>query len=231
MAGLFSINFPSPWSSLDLAFRGLKQGDLSVVDYARRFKLFVSKLELNLKGQVNKFLMGLRDPNLRSALYKQNLEDLEFDALVRWAVSLTNNLKLEKVSAGAVGACKEWNGDETCLKMMEDMDGDGSYKIMGVSLGKYLKAAEEKGVKLRCFNCFGMGHGSLQCGLKMCKFCEKGVNQVSHYSLLCPRAPKNLAKFLEQRDLSKTRKFEKQNVVCIPDDFVEFNFESDELSE
>ena len=132
---------------------------------------------------------------------------------------------------GVVGVSKEWNGDETCLKMMENMEVDASYKIMGVPLGKYLKTAEEKGVKLRCFNCFGTGHGSMQCGLKMCKFCEKNVGQVSHYSLLCPRAPKNLTKFLEQRDLTKAKKYEKQNVVCIPDDFADFNFESDELSE
>ena len=231
MEGLFALNFPSPWSSLDLAFRGLRQGELSVVEYGRRFKLFVAKLELNLKGQVNKFLMGLKDPNLRSALYKQNLEDLDFDALVRWAVSLTNNLKLEKVTAG-VGVCREWDGDETCLKMIEEGGCDSSYKIMGVPLGKYLKAAEDKGVKLRCFNCFGKGHGSLQCGLKYCKFCKKNVGQVSHYSLLCPRAPGNLAKFLEQRDLQKDkRKSEKQNVVSISDDYIDFTFEPDELSD
>ena len=230
MEGLFALNFPSPWSSLDLAYRGLRQGDLSVVEYARRFKLFVAKLELNLKGQVNKFLMGLKDPGLRSALYKQNLEDLEFDGLVRWAVSLTNNLKLERVNAG-VGVATEWEGDETCLKMIEGEGFDSAYKIMGIPLGKYLKAAEDKGVKLRCFNCFGTGHGSLQCGLRMCKFCEKGTSQAQHYSLMCPRAPRNLAKFLEERDKKKAARYENQNVKCIADDFADYTFESDELSD
>ena len=230
MAGLFNLNYPSPWSSLDLAFRGLKQGELSIIDYARRFKLFVGQLELNLKGQVNKFMLGLKDPNLRSSLYKQNLEGMEFDDIVKWAVTLTNNLKLERGLGASVSTCVEFDLDETCLSMGE-VGLEYSYKIMGVPLGVYLRTAEEKNVRLRCFNCFGSGHGSVECGLKICKFCEKEPKKVKHYSLMCPRAPKNLGKFLEERDKYKASKKAVNSNSVIADEFKDYHFDSDELSD
>ena len=232
MSGLFSLNYPSPWSSLDLAFRGLRQGDLSIIDYARRFKLFVGKLELNLKGQVNKFMLGLKDPGLRSNLYKQNLEVLDFDGIVRWAVTLSNNLKLERGSGAglAVSACKEFDLSEVSLAV-GDVEEDSAYKIMGIPLNVYLKAAEAKGVSQKCFNCFGTGHGSVECGLKICKFCEKNPKSVKHYSLMCPKAPRNLQKFLEEREKYKQKREAEKSKVCISDDFTDYTFESDELSD
>ena len=228
MAGLFSLNYPSPWSSLDLAFRGLKQGELSIIDYSRRFKLFVGQLELNLKGQVNKFLLGLKDANLRSSLYKQNLDEMEFDQIVKWAVTLSNNLKVERGMGASVSACVEFDLDETCL-VMGEMDLECSYKVMGVPLGNYLRAAEDKGVKLRCFNCFGSGHGAVECGLKTCKFCEKDPKKVKHYSLMCPKCPRNLGKFLDERDKYKSSRVAKS--ACIADDYTDYTFESDEVSD
>ena len=49
MERLFALNFPSPWSSLDIAFRELRQGDSSIIEYSRKFRLFVTKLDLNIK--------------------------------------------------------------------------------------------------------------------------------------------------------------------------------------
>ena len=228
MAGLFSLNYPSPWSSLDLAFRSLKQGELSIIDYSRRFKLFVGQLELNLKGQVNKFLLGLKDANLRSSLYKQNLDEMEFDQIVKWAVTLSNNLKVERGMGASVSSCVEFDLDETCL-IMGEMDLEYAYKVMGVPLGTYLKAAEDKNVKLRCFNCFGSGHGAVECGLKACKFCGKDPKKVKHYSLMCPKCPRNLEKFLDERDKYKNSRAAQS--ACIADDYTDYTFESDEVSD
>ena len=229
MTDLFAINFPAPWSSLDLAYRELRQGDSTIIEYARKFKLFVGKLELNLKAQVNKFLLGLRENQVRSALYKQNLESLDFEAIVRWAVNLTNNMKLERASAGVHFGEETNMGCETSVLESREGENEASYKIMGVPISEYWKVMDAKGVKNKCFQCFGEGHGSISCSLKRCKFCDKDTKIAKHYSILCPRCPKDLTKFIEARDKAKFNR--RPTPVKYTDEYDNYEFESDELSE
>ena len=225
MERLFSLNFPSPWSSLDLAFRELKQGESTIIEYSRRFKLFVKKLDLNLKAQKNRFLVGLKDGRVRESMYKQNLEMLDFDHLVRWCVTLTNNMKLERPNVSV------FKGSEEGEAPLEDRDGgaDACMKIMGVSLTKYWDAADKRGIRGRCFQCFSEQHGATECPLKICKFCERDVKVAQHYSVICPKCPNDLRKFLESRDKAKFDK--KKNNVRFTDDYDDYQFESEELSD
>ena len=140
---------------------------------------------------------------------------------------LTNNMKLEQPNF-SVFKSKERERNEG-EKIIEVEDEENCLKIMGVSLNQYLRAADARGVSKRCFHCFSEKHGSTECSLRFCKFCEKDIKVAQHYSILCPKCPKDLKKYLEAREKAKFDR--RTNNVRYADDYDNYQFESEELSE
>ena len=154
------------------------------------------------------------------------MEDMEFSDLVTLAVNINNNLALEKSAPRALVM-----EDESTFWGGADYDGEAAYLIMGLPLGKYLDEANKQGCKGKCFNCFGM-HRSNLCKRKDCKFCEKPTSVAQHYSLLCPKAPKSLAKFLEARNgVEQQRNEQKKNFVRIAEDYDRFVFGDEDFDD
>jgi len=243
---VFSYSFPAPESTLISAFEGISQNHPTkgnITDYARRFRAIISMLKYDLEGFRTKFVDGLANSELKSALRRNNWEGLTFTELVRLAVSIENNLSRERPAAKAYvvrggGERLEGEGSGVDHGVGErdwDLGASGGYDsgedderaqlIMGVPIAKYFQAADRQNVSNRCFNCFNK-HKSTLCPIKYCKFCERKNSLVKHYSLLCPKAPKNFEKFLEARE--KVRK-EKKETVRYANDFVDYDFSSDEF--
>ena len=111
---------------------------------------------------------------------------------------------------------------------MEVTGGDSVMKIFGVSLQKYFDMSDRKKITGRCFNCFGTSHTAERCTKKVCKFCLKGNREARHYSLLCPRCPYDLTKFLEARNGAEEKR---SKVLRLADDFVDYTFTDSDFEE
>ena len=225
MRGLMKMNFPAPRSSLDLGFSSLRQNypeRSTIVEYGRRFRTIARLLEVKPEHYFTKFIEGLASGEVQAALKRTELEGRIFDEVVALAVSIGNMLMTErpvtKESVGRELVAREVGFREECNK------------IMGVPVSRYFEVAQEKGVEQRCFNCFSMGHQSVECRLRSCKFCDKLTSAVQHYSLLCPLAPKTLNKFLGAREAAGKR-FKKTAPARYEEDFEDYVFESDEFSD
>ena len=232
MDDLYKLNFPAPHSSLDLGFRSLTQSypvKSTIMEYSRRFKTFTSMLKYDVNGLYNKFVDGLASSELKLALRRNQLEGKPFDEIVSMAVSIGNNLTVERAGIRSYvrekEAVKGLYGESALAA--EGEEDDEMFKIMGVSIKRYFLEADRKNVNERCFNCFSKAHMATECPHKSCKFCDKPVNSVNHLSLLCPSAPRTLTKFLQSRDKEKA----KRATVKIAEDFEDFVFSSDELSD
>ena len=112
------------------------------------------------------------------------------------------------------------------------MDGDEeeemSLKIYGKTLKAYFEAADKRNASGRCFQCLSKEHRAADCKKVNCKFCEQPSDKVRHLSLLCPRCPKVLTKFLEVRDSNVQQR---KNVLRIADDFRDFHFQDSDFSD
>ena len=155
------------------------------------------------------------------------MEDMAFQDLVTLAVNINNNLTLEKATQRTLVVDEVDEG----VAYWGGADVERACLIMGIPLKKYLDEAEKQGCRGKCFNCFGV-HKSALCKRRDCKFCEKQLSVAGHYSLLCPKAPKNLAKFLEARRGEEQRRQEQKNsAVRIAEDFENFIFEDEDFSD
>ena len=237
---LFTTCHPAPQSTLDLNFRGLTQNNPvkgSIVDYGRRFRVMVNLLNYNLESHIYKFVSGLASSELKAALRRQNLEKLKFAELVALAVSISNNLSQEKTTEKLFSGVEEKRGTDRRKRLWES-DGEGEdsedeiLKIMGVPLKEYLQKVTLHKLSNRCFNCFGYHRVEKCMGPKKCKFCGKGTGEAKHYSIICPKAPKDFKTFLEAREKAggefKKRDEEK---VKFTTEFADYEFDSDEFLE
>ena len=106
--------------------------------------------------------------------------------------------------------------------------GEQVYKIFDTDVKKYFRVADDKGVGQRCFQCFSRDHKVANCKKTTCKFCSQKSVKVRHYSLLCPRAPRNFTTFLGVRDGAVDKR---TSVLKITDDFREFTFQESDFSD
>ena len=230
---LFKLSFPAPLSTLDLGFRKLTQNyptKSSIVEYSRKFKTFVRMLGLNLETQINRFLDGLADGEVRMTLRKNNLEEMDFRGVVTLAMNIQNNLSLEKTSRAMWGGYRE-EGEGVGVFMGEDRSWageDGVNLVMGIPLKRYLDEATRWGLDKKCFNCFNE-HSAQECK-RVCRFCSKQVQQAKHYSLLCPKRPRDFRKYMVARGEAQKRVEEKRaQVKLVEDSFITYEFGEEEF--
>ena len=214
--GLFEMNFPSPNSSLQLGYSKLTQNfptKRTIVEYARTFRCFVNMLKWDLNTQINKFLEGLTCSDVKSALRRHKLGGMAFNDMVSLAVDINNNLNLEKNVSRAL-VLGEDGGTEEELGHV--------YKIFETPFSHYKDKARKHGLGDGCWNCFSGNHRSITCQKRSCKFCDRPTNVVKHYSLLCPKAPKNFDNFIIQRNKAELMRTAN---VKVAEDIVEWQFD------
>ena len=219
---LFSANWPAPSSTLRLGFDKLTQSyplKGSIHDFSRRLKAYCELMGFELKAQLPKFIEGLTSGAVKAAIRRHNLESMSFEQVVQLTVSVSNNLQSER-STDAVMVIGE---EADCYDMGEQV-----YKIFDTDVKKYFRVADDKGVGQRCFQCFSRDHKVANCKKTTCKFCSQKSVKVRHYSLLCPRAPRNFTTFLGVRDSAADKR---TSVLKITDDFKEFTFQESDFSD
>ena len=219
---LFAANWPAPSSTLRLGFDKLTQSyPLKgwIHDFSRRLKAYCELMGFEMKAQLPKFIDGLTSGALRSAIRRHNLESMSFEQVVQLTVSVSNNLQSEK-STDAVMVVGE---REECHEMSEQV-----FKIFDTDVKKYFRVADDKNVGQRCFQCFSKDHRVANCTKTTCKFCSQKSVKVRHYSLLCPRAPRNFTTFLGVRDSAVDKR---TSVLKITDDFKDFAFQESDFSD
>ena len=237
---VFTYSFPSPQSSLNTAFESLSQNfptKSSITDYARRFRSIIHKLKYNIEGFKGKFVDGLANSEVRQAIRRSNWEGLEFQNMVSLATSIEANIQKDKISARAyfagygVGDAEGeqgWgsSGSGGMGPGEEDWgDDEGAMLVMGVPIKRYFNESTKHNMGSRCFNCFSKAHRVGLCPKKLCKFCEKTVSMVKHYSILCPKAPKSFTKFLDVREEAK-RQADKARYA---EDYADYEFGDSDL--
>ena len=87
---LFESCFPASDLSLELAYRELVQGSLSIVDYKQDFKLLCGKIGIGHNNQKLKFVHGLASKEVRSILFRTDWAKYDIDGLVGFATHLVN---------------------------------------------------------------------------------------------------------------------------------------------
>ena len=83
-----------------------------------------------------------------------------------------------------------------------DLENDFVYKIMGKSITQYGEVMQRKGLgRMKvCFNCLSPSHLSVNCKAKNCKFCYQTTEKAGHLSIMCPKCPPNLTRYVEERE-------------------------------
>ena len=210
---VFKLSFPSYETSLTCGFRKISQQyptPTTIVGYARRFRVFTDKLEIKIKSNFLKFIEGLTNSDVRNSLLRYPYGTLEFNELVEYAVGLQNSLSAAKMTATNVNSCRESECERACGRACnraseraneEDFGNEYVYKIMGKSISQYNDTLTRKGVRSKvCFNCLSQSHLSTSCRAKNCKFCMQPTEKAGHLSLMCPRCPSNLTRYVEERE-------------------------------
>ena len=193
---VFKMSFPSPDTALDCGFRKISQNyptPTTIVGYARRFRVFVDKLGLKLRSQYLKFIEGLSNSEVRASILRYPYHTLAFNDLVEYAVGLENSLSAVKTQSVQVKVCHEQYADEEDVECV--------LKIMGKSLKDYQSALSSKGLGRgkRCYNCFSGDHFAKACRSTVCRFCRVPTDKAGHLSIFCPKCPKDLRRYMEER--------------------------------
>ena len=219
---LFAANWPAPSSTLRLGFDKLTQSyplKGSIHDFSRRLRAYCELMGFELKAQLPKFIEGLTSGALRAAIRRHNLESMTFEQVVQLTVSVGNNLQSEKSNESVMVSGEGAEYPEASEQV---------FKIFDTDVRKYFRVADEKGVGQRCFQCFSKDHRVANCKKSSCKFCSQKSVKVRHYSLLCPRAPRNFTTFLNVRDSAVDKR---TSVLKITDDFREYTFQESDFSD
>ena len=218
---VFKMSFPAPSSMLISGFESLTQNHptkSSLVDYARKFRTLIRLLQYDVEGFKGKWVSGLSNAELKSALRRTNWEQISFAELVALAIAINTNLEKEKPSAKVFSARDE-----------EGLEGKGEeesvLKIFDVPTSRYFRMADKHGVGGKCYNCFG-NHRSNECRVKTCKFCHAPNKDARHFSLICPKAPSDFSKFLDTRAKAKLDKG-----LRYASDFDAYQFSDGEISD
>ena len=167
--------FPASSSTLYLKYHELKQGNSTIVGFARTLQILCENMGIPLESQKYKFILGLNSEEIRRASYRVDLEGYTFQRLIQYTVSIENNLFFE---------------NET--KKVKNTNSEGSKLGLG-GTSKYSKLALEKGLKHgKCYNCLVAFHPCTSCPHKFCRFCKKSNKEVKHWSLGCSKSPKEI---------------------------------------
>ena len=114
---------------------------------------------------------------------------------------------------------KEWEGEE--------LRDDVILNIVGVPIRTYFKKSDDKGLRGKCFNCFG-SHSAHKCTFPTCKFCKGVCKVVKHYSLICPKAPPEFGSFMEARNRAKQVR---GSGIRFTSAYLDYDFSDTELSD
>ena len=246
---VFKYSFPSYETSLTCGFRKISQQyptPTTIVGYARRFKVFTDKLEIKLKSHFLKFIEGLSHSDVRNSLLRYPYGTMSFNQLVEYAVGLQNSLSATKMSGVSVNSGREGDqgtaSERACGQTSEGgFENDFVYKIMGKSITQYGEAMTRKGLgRMKvCFNCLSQSHLSVNCRSKSCKFCFLTTEKAGHLSILCPKCPSNLTRYVEEREKYnrdyKQKMDEKRAQVRYGNEpegeLTDFNFDQDDVDE
>ena len=221
IAQTFRLLFPASKTTLKNSYKVLTQSyphKLTVSEFAGRIRNVSRLLEYNLEDQKDKFKEGLTNPEVMKAMMGNDLDSLTFEGLVAQCIQVESNIASAKAASIKYASA---------IRQAFESDEETVYRVMGVPWSVYLKEAEKKGVANRCFQCFSDNHQANECRLKSCKFCDGETRKVNHFSLICKKAPRSLDKFLEARKGFKSR----ATSARIADDFVDFHFDDDEISD
>ena len=248
---LFKLMYPAPFSSMDIAFRGLTQNTPTkgtIVEYSRKFRTICKLLRYDVQAHFSKFVGGLANESVKAAIRRTSTEGMNFKDLVSLAVNIENNLTFEKPAASRIFVGQDhpstsiFVGQESCtgsniLGMGTPTEWNGEldyhdhfYLIMGVPLKRYLTKAQEQNIEGRCYNCLNSQHLAVKCKLTTCKFCKKETRVAKHYSLLCPLAPKSFAGLLKAKQAFREQKAQNDK-VRFGSEYSKYEFESDEFSD
>ena len=177
---LFKTIYPASNSTLSLEYRNLIQGERTIVQYARRFRVLSEKIGLDLEMEKLKFISGITEEEVRETLLRADLTVYTFWNLVKYASSLVETLKLStKFQVKKV---------ETKTETRTETKNETKTQAVLVS-GRYFKLAQKRGLsKGLCYNCMAGFHHAIDCPQQFCSFCKGETSKVKHFSLGCPRA-------------------------------------------
>ena len=168
---LFKTIFPAKYSTLNLEYRNLVQGERTILDFAKRLSVLSEKIGLDLEMEKLKFISGIKEEEIRETLLRADLTIYKFWGLVKYASSLVETLKL---------STKFQKGSETKT--------ENKTQAFLVST-KYFKMAKKRGLsKGQCYNCMKGFHCAISCPQQFCSYCRGETSKVKHFSLGCPRA-------------------------------------------
>ena len=217
----FKLGFPASGTTLQYNFDSLTQtypDKLTIGEYARKYRTLLRLLDLDVNRYTKRFINGLSNSQVRLGLRYQELDGRSFDSIVSHAIQLECNIADEKAS----------NVRLVAEPGREEREGEDSlYKIMGIPVTRYVEEARRKSIGTRCWNCFSSQHRAQDCRQRSCRFCDKLVKDINHYSLLCKRAPRSFDQFLKAREIQK----QKTEAARFTDNFDGYDFDEDELSD
>ena len=62
---LFKTIFPAKYSTLNLEYRNLVQGERTILDFAKRLSVLSEKIGLDLEMEKLKFISGIKEEEIR----------------------------------------------------------------------------------------------------------------------------------------------------------------------
>ena len=175
---LFKTIFPAKYSTLNLEYRNLVQGERTILDFAKRLSVLSEKIGLDLEMEKLKFISGIKEEEIRETLLRADLTIYTFWGIVKYAVSLSESLKLST-------KFQERKGEVRIKTKTQEFQ---------VST-KYCKLAKKKGLPSgQCYNCMRGFHPAISCPQQFCRYCKSETSTVKHFSLGCPQAKMDRAR-------------------------------------
>jgi hypothetical protein len=204
--------YPNSEMVIENDFRIFKQGTRALFEYSRRHILYLNKLKKSPEKHKLKWIEGITDVALRSALAVSNYTKLSHDELVSYANSIihsrqktvhsgggshqTSNTNTVAEIGGEVGSYWDisleqgWSEADMVTLAMSTI-GMGEDTIMDEILwaklgvmGQLLKTLNFD--PNRCANCLKLiDHRAYEC-TEICRFCKE---KADHPSLMCKLAP------------------------------------------